>query len=330
MMTLVGNGSGQRPVLGWAVNVTYLDRRPTIDTATIARLRKSVEVDETALDIVLVVDRIDIGLWMPLPLGSTLVGIVTQQPFPVDIQNPLDIPCVHVSELPDEAIADGMLVLVDPLRNLVLVEPTADELVRIQITRKTRYAIGDGHIPVHTRGGVNIPIYAEIAAESDITVSLSQGADGLVILADTALTSWDACLATGSQVWVAAELNTALERTGTTGWVTSPNSVAARRPTFQAAVSDVIRAKGIVVPPLRIVDVRCDAHFVLPEDAADHLLCDLDTLPIDILSTPPCWVVLTTAQDATAAVIGGAAGLVVPAAAIAETKDILRHAAAHE
>ncbi|MFM2223260.1 MAG: hypothetical protein RLZZ78_1517, partial [Armatimonadota bacterium] len=23
MITLVGNGSGQRPVLGWAVNVTY-------------------------------------------------------------------------------------------------------------------------------------------------------------------------------------------------------------------------------------------------------------------------------------------------------------------
>jgi len=330
MMTLVGNGTGQRPVLGWAVNVTYLDRRPTIDTATIARLRKSIEVDETALDIVLVVDRIDVGLWMPLPLGSTLVGIVTQQPFPVDIQNPLDIPCVHVSELPDEAIADGMLVLVDPLRNLVLVEPTADELVRIQITRKTRYAIGDGHIPVHTRGGVNIPIYAEIATESDIAVSLSQGADGLVILADTALTSWDACLATGSQVWVAAELNTALDRTGTTGWVTSPNNVAGGRLAFQTAVSDVIRAKGIVVPPLRIVDVRCDAHFVLPEDAADNLLCDLDTLPIDILSTPPCWVVLTTSFDAPAAVIGGAAGLVVPAAAIAETKDILRHAAANE
>ncbi|MFM2413049.1 MAG: hypothetical protein RJB05_225 [Armatimonadota bacterium] len=330
MMTLVGNGTGQRPVLGWAVNVTYLDRRPTIDTATIARLRKSIEVDETALDIVLVVDRIDVGLWMPLPLGSTLVGIVTQQPFPVGIQNPLDIPCVHVSELPDEAFADGMLVLVDPLRQLVLVEPTADELVRIQITRKTRYAIGDGHIPVHTRGGVNIPIYAEITTESDIALSLSQGADGLVILTEAALKSWDACLATGSQVWVAAELNTALDRTGTTGWVTSPNNVAGGRLAFQAAVSDVIRAKGIVVPPLRIVDVRCDAHFVLPEDAADNLLCDLDTLPIDILSTPPCWVVLTTSLDAPAAVIGGAAGLVVPAAAIAETKDILRHAAANE
>ena len=330
MMTLVGNGSGQRPVLGWAVNVTYLDRRPTIDTATIARLRKSIEVDETALDIVLVVDRIDVGLWMPLPVGSTLVGIVSQQPFPSDIQNPLDIPCVHVSELPDEAIADGMLVLVDPLRQLVLVEPTADELVRIQITRKTRYAIGDGHIPVHTRGGVNIPIYAEIATESDIAVSLSQGADGLVILMESALTSWDACLATGSQVWVSAELSIALERTGTTGWVTSPSSVEGGRPAFQAAVSDVIRAKGIVVPPLRIVDVRFDASAVLPEDAADHLLCDLETLPIDILSTPPCWVVLTTAQDATAAVIGGAAGLVVPAAAIAETKDILRHEASHE
>jgi hypothetical protein len=112
--------------------------------------------------------------------------------------------------------------------------------------------------------------------------------------------------------------------------VTSANSVAGGRPAFQAAVSDVIRAKGIVVPPLRIVDVRCDAHFVLPEDAADHILCDLDTLPIDILSTPPCWVVLTSPLDAPAAIIGGAAGLVVPAAAIAETKDILRHAAAHE
>jgi hypothetical protein len=223
-----------------------------------------------------------------------------------------------------------MLVLVDPLRNLVLVEPTADELVRIQITRKTRYAIGDGHIPVHTRGGVNIPIYAEIATESDIAISLSQGADGLVILMESALTSWDACLATGSQVWVSAELNTALDHTGTTGWVTPPNSVTAWRPAFQAAVSDVIRAKGIVVPPLRIVDVRCDASVVLPEDAADHILCDLDTLPIDILSTPPCWVVLTSPLDAPAAIIGGAAGLVVPAAAIAETKDILRHAAAHE
>ena len=330
MITLVGRGSGQRPVLGWAVNVTYLDRRPTIDTATIARLRKSVEVDETALDIVLVVDRIDVGLWMPLPLGSTLVGIVSQQPFPADIQNPLDIPCVHVSELPDEAIADGMLVLVDPLRQLVLVEPTADELVRIQSTRRTRYAIGDGHIPVHTRGGVTIPIYAEILDLADIPMAISQGADGLVLLYEPAPETWDACLATGSQVWVHADINTALQRSGTTGWVTSPSCVQGGRAEFQVAVSDVIRSQGIVVPPLRVVDVRVDSSTLLPDDAADQLLCDLGTMPTDILASPPCWVVLTTPQDAPAAIIGGAAGLVVPAAVVAETKEILRDAAAHE
>jgi len=330
MITLVGNGSGQRPVLGWAVNVTYLDRRPTIDTATIARLRKSIEVDETALDIVLVVDRVDIGLWMPLPLGSTLVGIVTQQPFPVDIQNPLDIPCVHVSELPDEAIADGMLVLVDPLRQLVLVEPTADELVRIQITRKTRYSIGDGHIPVHTRGGVTIPIYAEITDLADISVAISQGADGLATLREPASEIWDACIATGSQVWVSTDINSALQRTGTTGWVASPSDVHGGRAAFQLAVSDVIRTQGIVVPPLRIVDVRADAATRIPDDAADQLLCDLATMPTDIFACPPCWVVLTSPLDAPAAIIGGAAGLVVPAGTVAETKEILRDAAARE
>ena len=330
MITLVGRGSGQRPVLGWAVNVTYLDRRPTIDTATIARLRKSVEVDETALDIVLVVDRIDVGLWMPLPLGSTLVGIVSQQPFPSDIQNPLDIPCVHVSELPDEAIADGMLVLVDPLRQLVLVEPTADELVRIQITRKTRYAIGDGHIPVHTRGGVSIPVYAAITNSNDIEAAISQGADGLVIIGDADHELWDACLATGSQVWVNADITTALQRTGTTGWLTAPSDIQGGRAAFQTAVSDVIRQQGIVVPPLRIVDVRDAGDVTLPEDVADVLLCANGMLPADILSAPPCWVVVEMPSDAPSAVVAGAAGLVVPAAVVAETKEILRDAAAHE
>ena len=330
MITLVGRGSGQRPVLGWAVNVTYLDRRPTIDTATIARLRKSVEVDETALDIVLVVDRIDVGLWMPLPLGSTLVGIVSQQPFPPDIQNPLDIPCVHVSELPDEAIADGMLVLVDPLRQLVLVEPTADELVRIQSTRRTRYAIGDGHIPVHTRGGVRIPVYAAITNSSDIAAAISQGADGLALLGAVNDELWDACLATGSQVWVNADITTTLQRTGTTGWLTAPSGIKGGRAAFQTAVSNAIRQQGIVVPPLRIVDVRDAVDATLPEDSADVLLCANGMLPSDILSAPPCWVVVEMPSDAPFAVLAGAAGLVVPASVVAETKEILRDAAARE
>jgi len=41
-------------------------------------------------------------------------------------------------------------------------------------------------------------------------------------------------------------------------------------------------------------------------------------------------VVLTSPLDAPAAIIGGAAGLVVPAATVAETKEILRDAAARE
>lgn len=330
MITLVGSGSGQRPILGWAVNVTYIDRRPTIDTATIARLRKSVEVDETALDIVVVVDRVDVGLWMPLPLGSTLVGIVTQQPFPTDIQNPLDIPCVHISELPDEAIADGMLVLVDPLRQLVLIEPTADELVRIQSKRRHRYAIGDGHIPVQTRGGVTIPIYAEITSDADIQDAIAQGADGLVILNETAHCAWDACIAAGSQVWVASDVTTALQRTGTTGWITPPTGVVGGRPAFQSAVADVIRQQGIVIPPLRVVDARTAYSDTLPDDAADIILCDADSVPLDILSSPPFWMVLNASLDAPAAVIAGAAGLIVPAGAVAETKDILRDSASHE
>jgi hypothetical protein len=53
-------------------------------------------------------------------------------------------------------------------------------------------------------------------------------------------------------------------------------------------------------------------------------------LPVDILSAPPCWVVVEMPSDAPSAVVAGAAGLVVPASVVAETKEILRDAAAHE
>jgi hypothetical protein len=223
-----------------------------------------------------------------------------------------------------------MLVLVDPLRQLVLVEPTADELVRIQSTRRTRYAIGDGNIPVHTRGGVSIPVYAAITNSNDIEAAISQGADGLVIIGDADQELWDACLAIGSQVWVNADITTALQRTGTTGWLTAPSGIQGGRAAFQTAVSEVIRQQGIVVPPLRIVDVRDAGDVTLPEDVADVLLCANGMLPADILSAPPCWVVVEMPSDAPSAVVAGAAGLVVPAAVVAETKEILRDAAAHE
>ena len=121
-----------------------------------------------------------------------------------------------------------------------------------------------------------------------------------------------------------------MQRTGTTGWLTAPSGIQGGRAAFQTAVSDVIRQQGIVVPPLRIVDVRDAGDVTLPEDVADVLLCANGILPADILSAPPCWVVVEMPSDAPSAVVAGAAGLVVPASVVAETKEILRDAAAHE
>ena len=65
-------------------------------------------------------------------------------------------------------------------------------------------------------------------------------------------------------------------------------------------------------------------------DSAVVLRCGNGRVPVDILSAPPCWVVVEMPSDAPSAVVAGAAGLVVPASVVAETKEILRDAAAHE
>ena len=328
-MTLVGRGSGTKSVLGWAVNVSYLGRRPVISERTMAMLRKSVDVEAVRLDIVLIVDRIDIGLWMPLPMESTLVGIVTTQGFPKDMENPLDIPSVHVETLPAEAIEDAMLVLVDPLRNRVLVEPTAEELVRIQLNSSVRYAISSEDIPVQTRGGVPIAIYAQIETEADVILAHAAGAEGLVICGPVDHALWHTAALCALPLWVEAPLLEILNETGTTGRIAryGPDWDAPER--FQDCVNTHIATKGLVAHPKRICDLRQPTETRSAE-GADTLLCRMDTIPLDVLSMPPIWTELDHVQDAVHAVLAGSSGIVIRAAYVAEVKHLLRNQVSEE
>lgn len=328
-MTLVGQGSGTKSVLGWAVNVSYLGRRPVISERTMAMLRKSVDVEAVRLDIVLIVDRIDIGLWMPLPMESTLVGIVTTQGFPKDMDNPLNIPCVHVDTLPAEAIEDGMLVLVDPLRNRVLVEPTAEELVRIQLNSSVRYAISSEDLPVQTRGGVTIAIYAHIETEADLTLAHTAGAEGLVICKPVDHALWHAAASSALPLWVEAPLAEILHEMGTTGRIACYGDEWEAPEQFQDCVNNHIRTKGLVVPPKRICDLRKPMETGSAE-GADTLLCRVDTIPLDVLSMPPIWTELDNTQEAVHAVLAGSSGIVVRAAYVAEVKQLLRNQVSEE
>jgi hypothetical protein len=125
-------------------------------------------------------------LMMTFPDGVRLVGIVSEQEMPGQITTAVPVVSGVLGAL--EQIKEGSLVLLDPVRSRVLVEPDATEIALLQTsTHRARFRLGAAHIPATTQGGRVVSTLALVHELSDVDAALAGGADGLFIPSSSVL-----------------------------------------------------------------------------------------------------------------------------------------------
>ena len=136
------------------------------------------------LDLVLVTDDAALALVSRLPTGFILAGIVAEKNYDGEDKNNAKIAVVAgVPGLQNAVHADDLLI-VDGEKSRVLVEPEAEEFVRLQTERhRARLLLGAAHTSAQTLAGRSVSVWAAVQNARDVEGAISGGADGIVIQA---------------------------------------------------------------------------------------------------------------------------------------------------
>jgi hypothetical protein len=297
METLYGTGFGTKPVYARAARLETENGRPTLDAELLATLARNAERSpevwawlgasegDGTLDIVLVAQDAAFALLTPLPAGLNLVGVVAERPLhfaPAGREN-----VAIVANVPDalQSIGEGNLLIVDPAQSRVLVEPSAEEFVRLQEfgAKRARVRLGAAHIVARTHSGREVGVYAYATSPEDLWSATDNGADGLYLPAPSVLLPDD------DDEAALAGLFSAVEAIGGGNLV------------VQASPAD------INVSALLAVAFRCVLHWAVPPAEVDTSLSELRAQLADQVQTeeelgneaavPHIALVLTGAND---------------------------------
>lgn len=162
--------------------------RPTLDGDLLAQAFQRFKRGQETLDVILVTDDPMKALLLRLPPSLALAGVVAEADFPAENISPASPGSRPVSLVAGvtgalETIPEGCLLIVDPDRGRVVIEPEAEEFVRLQAERghRPRFMLGEAHLPAQTLGGRTISVWAQVRDEQEIEAAVQGGADGLVI-----------------------------------------------------------------------------------------------------------------------------------------------------
>jgi len=137
------------------------------------------------LEVILVARRLaDARAAARLP-GLLVVGIVAEEEEESagDDKVPLLVGVIGARD----TIAEGDLLIVDPARGRVVVQPDAVAIARVQAEpERPRVLLGSAYTPARTLNGRIIPVWATLSTPDDLQTALEAGADGL-LLPQTAL-----------------------------------------------------------------------------------------------------------------------------------------------
>jgi hypothetical protein len=344
--TLRGIGHGTAAIYGRAAIVGEADGRPTLDAELLALAARRTKREEEALDIILVAADPLMALLMPLPPGLTVTGIVAEGTPQRPLGNAL--PMVYGIVGAREAVAEGTLLIVDPARGRVLVEPDAREIARLQAGAfRSRVLLGAEHTPAVTLNGREVAVWAAVRYFSEAENALSEGADGLYVQPFGDILADDADLLPrlrtlieltgGGSVTVEADFSTidtavlvaaaALCRFAVALSATDvPLPLAELRRELDSIVHEEREAERTAARPLLFARMpEMDA----PETAAfDALIVPYSTLlaltPEQIFGLPSLYLLAADREEIADAVRQGVAGVIVEAEQIAETKDTIR------
>lgn len=326
MTILTGQGHGEQAVLGIAAHLRIERGRPTLSEEFLALLLERQRLEEGDLDTLLVADDATMALWMSLPTGANLAGVVGIRPRDASLTLPAFLAAVTGVEEARQAIPEGAVVLLDPLRGQVLVEPSAEEILRLQRARRPRFLVGAAHVPALTQGGLEIAVWGIAAEEEAIHAAVEAGADGLYLPGEPAIETLQraAVAIGGGPVAFAAPLETAfaLAAQAQVHWCLPAEAETAG---LREELADRARRLAAGTGEQRALP-RLAALLDGTARAAgfdEGLLLD-GALPSDILSLPPLRVRVEDEDEAQRAVTGGAIGLLCRPGRIGAVKDAIR------
>lgn len=193
MSTLIGTGHGAGSVFARAVLLTEGGgRAPTLTEEVMAEASRLLRRREAPLDIVLVARDAVSALFLRLPPGLSVVGVVAES---ADVPPVLPDDVCLIAGVADALaeIPDGEWLLLDPRRGRVVVGPDATDIARMQTgSERPRILLGAAHVPARTQGGHEVSVWALTRIEGDLATAMAQGADGVVLPVPGALLAADA------------------------------------------------------------------------------------------------------------------------------------------
>ncbi|MDX1935209.1 MAG: hypothetical protein SFU56_21640 [Capsulimonadales bacterium] len=180
---LRGRGHGTRGLVAVATILGETEGRLTLDPDLLADAARAARFsDDSWREVILVARSGPAALLLPMPDGVRLVGVVSEQEIPPGLTTP--VPVVSGVTGARERITEGCLVLLDPARGRVLVEPEAREVAALQRqTHRARFRLGVESVIAITQGGRAVQVQALIRDNADIDAALLAGADALFVTA---------------------------------------------------------------------------------------------------------------------------------------------------
>jgi hypothetical protein len=179
---LAGHGVGERSMIGVAIHLTVIQGRATFSDDVLADIAKRRKREEAALEAVIVTEEVADVLFLRLPEGLTLVGIVAQKRWEGEAGE-VDFPVISDVAEAISRIPENYLLLLHPKRHQVLVEPSAEEMAAFQKElQKPRVLLGSLHTPAMTQSGQMVAVWAQIQTLEEAAMALDNGADGIFIV----------------------------------------------------------------------------------------------------------------------------------------------------
>ena len=355
VVTLRGRGHGERSVVAMAALLGESDGRLTLSADLIALAARTARYSSDPQEIILVAQSGPAALFLPLPPGLRLAGLISEQEMPEGLT--LATPTVSGVAEARERIAEGVLLLLDAQRGRVLVEPDAEAVAAAQAgVHRARFRVGAAHVPARTQGGRQVAVWAIAKERADIDTALFDGADGLFIPAGSDLSL---PLASDDPLPALLELAEAFGG-GDIALALSGEALAPVALTRAAAFSLLRVALPLADLPLSPAELRQELETIVQQEAdagrraslfgIAALFPDLDdpeiatfdelyiapevaaTLSLtDSFALPPLYAVFDNPFDDEltnfeAVINGGVAGVIVPPSRVTEAKERVRNA----
>ncbi|MBB6049009.1 hypothetical protein [Armatimonas rosea] len=181
MKTLTGQGFGTGHAMGRAARLDLAGGRATLDETLLVELDRWRRREDVPMGLVLVAEDPATALLLPLPQGAALNGVISERLPTRPPQLPEGVVLIAGVDEALLAVGEGELLLLEPERGRVTVEPSAFEVARLQAKHQPRVLLDEQNFPAFTTEGVAIAVWGHATSLAEAEAAMAAGADGLLL-----------------------------------------------------------------------------------------------------------------------------------------------------